>query len=354
MKHWDGWEKMCSEVPEFKLCHLNTMQKFTHEVLELPPYYEQKPCLTTQFLYWSKDKRAYDLDIRFIGVSSLKLEMYGDWQLHDIQIRAEAIEEIQFYVDDYEDKSISFYCERIEYLGVKENVEENLQRALKKWRTLIGMGAPKHTDLERVLEVLKDFTDRPVVAKLLLDATKHENIDVQDAAYEYLWYLGDPWVIKLACDGLKNDDVLRRITCIEILGRWGEDNVLPLLFDVVKKDVDSLVRCYAGEAIGAIGEDSDILALQQLFDTEEDDVAKIGILYGLELLGYRDFEGMCENLANDNYIVRIRAVLYLSNMALQDLLILEQTVEILKKHRDLEETVAGREAFDRALQELVG
>ncbi|WP_159103085.1 hypothetical protein [Paenilisteria weihenstephanensis] len=42
------------------------------------------------------------------------------------------------------------------------------------------------------------------------------------------------------------------------------------------------------------------------------------------------------------------------NMALQDLLILEQTVEILKKHRDLEETVAGREAFDRALQELVG
>ncbi|EUJ32674.1 HEAT repeat domain-containing protein [Listeria cornellensis] len=354
MKHWYGWEKMNSEVENFKLWRLNTIKKFTHELLELPPYFEQKPCLTTQFLYWTKERKAYDLEIRFIGVSSMKLDMFGEGYAGDIRIQPESIEDIQFYVEDYEDGSISFYCEAIEYLGMQENIEENFKHVLREWNRLAGMLEPAHAELDETLEILVDFIDRPVVANILLEGVTHENSDIRDSAYEYLWYLDDPRAFDIACAGLKNEDVLRRINCLEYLGRWGNTTIIPQILDMLENDEDPLVRCYAAEVIGYNEDEKMIPILQRLLQAEQDDVARIGILYALELSGHPELERIFDSLKNEYYIVRIRAVLYLTGIAWNNPAVFDSIVTILQEYRELEETVAAREAFDHALEELVG
>lgn len=354
MKHWYGWDKMNSEVEDFELWRLNTMKKFTHEILELPPYFEPKSCLTTQFLYWTKERKAYDLEIRFIGVSSMKLDMFGDWYVGNIQIQPNPVEDIQFYVDDYEDSSISFFCEAIEYLGVKENTEEIFRRALQEWNVLAGMLEPAHAELDETLEILVDFVDRPAVSNILLQGVTHENPDIRDSSYEYLWYLDDPRAFDIACAGLKNEDVLRRINCLEYLGRWGDETIIPQVLERLENDEDPLVRCYAAEVIGYNADENMIPILQRLLREEQDDVARIGMLYALDLSGHRELEQIFDSLKNDYYIVRIRAVLYLTGIALNDAAVFDSIVVILQKYRELEETVAAREAFDCALEKLVG
>lgn len=354
MKHWYGWDEMNSEIEDFELWRLKTMKKFTHEILELPPYFEQKPCLTTQFLYWTKERKAYDVEIRFIGVSSMKLDMFGDWHVEDIQIQPESFEDIQFYVDDYEDHSISFYCEAIEYLGMKENTEEKWRRALREWDVLTGMLEPAHAKLDETLEILVDFIDRPAVANILLQGVTHENPDVKDSAYEYLWYLDDPRAFDIACTGLKKEDTLRRINCLEYLGRWGDATIIPQMLDVLENDEDPLVRCYAAEVIGYQEDEKMIPILQGLLQAEQEDVARIGILYALALSGHPALEQIFDSLKNEDYIVRIRAVLYLTGIAWHDPAVFDSIVSILQEYRELEETVAAREAFDCALEELVG
>ncbi|KGL39176.1 HEAT repeat domain-containing protein [Listeria sp. SHR_NRA_18] len=354
MKHWYGWDEMNNEIEDFELWRLKTMKKFMYEVLELPPYYEQKPCLTTQFLYWTKERKAYDVEIRFIGVSSMKMDMFGDWHVEDIQIQPDPIEDIQFYVDDYEDHSISFYCEAIEYLGVKENTEEKWKRALREWNLLTGMLEPAHAKLDETLEILVDFIDRPAVANILLQGVTHENPDVKDSAYEYLWHLDDPRAFDIACAGLKKGDTLRRINCLEYLGRWGDATIIPQMLDVLESDEDPLVRCYAAEVIGYQEDEKMIPILQGLLQVEQEDVARIGILYALALSGTQVLEQIFDSLKNEDYIVRIRAALYLTGIAWNNPAVFDSIVAILQEYRELEETVAAREAFNRALEELVG
>ncbi|MBC1936835.1 HEAT repeat domain-containing protein [Listeria grandensis] len=351
MKHWRHWEEMQEAMPGFDGTYLEEMSTFSYEVLELPPYYDKKPCLTSVFLQLM-DGKMYDVSLRFIGVSSLKLDMHGDWLVGDIKISREPIEEIQFYVNDYEHGTMSFYCEEVEFLGVQESVEENLKRALTDFRILAGMVEPDCEEIVEALEVLKEFGERPVVAELLLQHVTHENQDIRDAVYEYLWYVDDPRTIGIACEGLQSEDALQRIKCLEILGKWGDGEVVPQLLAVLEKDGDALVRCYAAEAIGATANEATVSILQRLLLEEQDDVAKMGIVYGLERLGHRDLDLLFENLANDYYIVRIRIVLYLTEIALEDPRVLAAIVRVLKEYRDEEKTVAAREAFDRALEEL--
>lgn len=349
MKHWHGWEEMQKELRGFDGVYLDTMSKFSYEVLELPPYYDFKTCLTAVFLY-SVDGKMYDLTLRFIGINSLKMDT--DVGISDIQISPEQIEDIQFYVKDYEQGSVSFYCEAISYLGVEENTEENLKLALQKWRKLEKMVEPDRQEAVETLDMLVDFVDRPVVAEILLRSVVHENKDIRDIAYEYLWYLDDSRAFELACAGLKSEDVLRRINCLEYLAKWGHAGIVPQLLDRVENDDDELVRCYAAEAVGHNAETEAIPVLQRLLLQEQDDVAKIGMLYGLALLGYRDLDSFFENLQNDYYIVRIRATLYLTEIARDDATVLPSIVAKIKLCRELEETVAVKEALDYALGEL--
>ncbi|MBC1435315.1 HEAT repeat domain-containing protein [Listeria rocourtiae] len=349
MKHWDGWEEIREVLPSFDGVYLDTMSKFSYEVLELPPYYDSKVCLTAVFLY-SVDGKMYDLMLRFIGISSLKMDM--DVGFGDIQISPEQIEDIQFYVKDYEHGSVSFYCEAISYLGVEENTEESLKLALQKWRKLERMVEPDWQEVTETLDILVDFVDRPVVTEILLRSVVHENKGIRDSGYEYLWYLDDSRAFELACTGLKSEDALRRINCLEYLAKWGEAEIVPQLLDRVENDDDELVRCYAAEAVGHNAEAEAIPVLQRLLLQEQDDVAKIGMLYGLALLGYRELDSFFENLQNDYYIVRIRAALYLTEIARDDATVLPSIVAKLKLCRELEETVAVREALDYALDEL--
>lgn len=184
MKHWHDWERMQEELPGMQVQYFDTMLRFSHGYLELPPYYERKACLTAVFLE-ELDGKAYDVTLRFIGVRSLKLDMYFEY-LRDIEISSEEIEDIHFYVHDYEHGGISFYCEEIAYIGAQENVEENLQLALSRWKQLVQMEWPNEDALGKAFKDLAVFADRPMVADLLRKSVTHENVMVRRLGYQYL------------------------------------------------------------------------------------------------------------------------------------------------------------------------
>ncbi|MBC1372776.1 hypothetical protein HB847_10405 [Listeria booriae] len=184
MKHWHDWERMQEELPGMQVQHFDTMLHFSHGYLELPPYYERKACLTAVFLE-ELDGKAYDVTLRFIGVRSLKLDMYFEY-LRDIEISPEEIEDIHFYVHDYEHDGISFYCEEIAYIGAQENVEENLQLALSCWTQLVQMEGPGEDALGKAFEDLAVFANQPMVADLLRKSVTHENAMIRRLGNQYL------------------------------------------------------------------------------------------------------------------------------------------------------------------------
>ncbi|MBC1887825.1 hypothetical protein HCA63_05590 [Listeria booriae] len=184
MKHWRDWERMQEELPGMQVRHFDTMLHFSHDYLELPPYYERKACLTSVFLE-EIDGKAYDVTLRFIGVCSLKLDMHFEY-LGDIEISPEEIEDIHFYVHDYEHSEISFYCEEIAYIEAKENVEENLQLALSRWKQLVQMERPDEDALGKAFKDLAFFVDRPMVADLLSRSVTHENAMIRRLGYQYM------------------------------------------------------------------------------------------------------------------------------------------------------------------------
>lgn len=129
--------------------------------------------------------KAYDVTLRFIGVCSLKLDMHFEY-LGDIEISPEQIEDIHFYVHDYEHGGISFYCEAIAYIGAKENVEENLQLALSRWKQLMQMERTDEDALGKAFKDLAVFANRPMVADLLRKSVTHGNAMIRRLGYQYM------------------------------------------------------------------------------------------------------------------------------------------------------------------------
>ncbi|MBC2159203.1 hypothetical protein HCB21_05415 [Listeria booriae] len=184
MKHWRDWERMQEELPGMQVRYFGTMLRFSHDYLELPPYYKRKACLTSVFLE-EIDGKAYDVTLRFVGVCSLKLDMHFEY-LGDIEISPEEIEDIHFYVHDYEHGGISFYCEEIAYIGAQENVEENLQLALSRWKQLVQMERTDEDALGKAFKDLAVFANRPMVADLLRKSVTHENAMIRRLGYQYM------------------------------------------------------------------------------------------------------------------------------------------------------------------------
>jgi HEAT repeat protein len=154
--------------------------------------------------------------------------------------------------------------------------------------------------------------------------------------------------------GLLNDEAeLVRIEAIETAFWLGGTKSLKYLLEKLH-DKSELVRSYAGTFIGMIGDKTAIQFLENALKRERNTAAKTGLWEGLYRLGQEDrlFE-LVSLLKTRKYIIRCNVANKLERLQIKEH---NQAfiIDSLKSALDIENTVAAREAIERALLKLKG
>ncbi len=113
-------EKIQKQIPDFDINHLKQINEF-HYFKEYNEYYDLINCIVMQIPYESLNLQA-DIHLKFTNVSSVQikdLELTNDDYLFlDIQLLDRGWENLNYFVEDYEEQYFSFYCETVQVIQV--------------------------------------------------------------------------------------------------------------------------------------------------------------------------------------------------------------------------------------------
>lgn len=192
--------------------------------------------------------------------------------------------------------------------------------------------------------------------KRLLELTQSPYYSIRMEALErceVLFYEKDYKDVALqrTFEGLKDEDDLVRITCIENLMFWEYDKAIPEIRKTLW-DLDQTVRIFSAEALAQFGDKKSIPTLEKLLEKAEDDFEKGAFLFALYDLGEKKyFEPLINIIHSDYYIAKIRfANVYVPKIVNKDNrdMILGLLIAALKK----DEPVSVVEALKNAVQDL--
>jgi len=134
------------------------------------------------------------------------------------------------------------------------------------------------------IEVLPNCGEKSALS-IIVKGLNDPNSEVRMRAAEALGILSSNGTIPKSLIGLLSDkDVLVRVAAAESLGLVGNPRAVPALRHSLH-DKSSLVRRYVAGAIGKIGDKQDVDLLKTTLNREQDDIARIGILEALYVLG---------------------------------------------------------------------
>ena len=107
---------------------------------------------------------------------------------------------------------------------------------------------------------------------------------------------------------LEDEDELVRINAAEYLGNSGSKSMTKLLLEKLN-DTSELVRSYAATALGQIGQKETIPKIRKRLSKEKSELAKVGLLEALYLLGIgSSMNVLISLLGSRNYQVRCSVV----------------------------------------------
>ncbi|TYS36733.1 hypothetical protein [Bacillus pumilus] len=117
---WFLDEKVQKQILDFDTNHLKQINEF-HYFKEYNEYYDLINCIVLHIPYESSNLQA-DIHLKFTNVSSVQikdLELTNDDYLFlDIQLLDRGWENLNYFVEDYEEQYFSFYCETVQVIQV--------------------------------------------------------------------------------------------------------------------------------------------------------------------------------------------------------------------------------------------
>ncbi|MGX9291404.1 hypothetical protein ACSLGF_09295 [Bacillus sp. A015] len=115
---WFLDEKIQNQIPDFDVIHLNQINEF-HYFKEYNEHYDLINCIALHIPYESATHQA-DIHLKFTNVSSVQikdLDLTNDSSLFlNIQPLDRDWENINYFIEDFEEQSFSFYCQMIQVI----------------------------------------------------------------------------------------------------------------------------------------------------------------------------------------------------------------------------------------------
>jgi len=150
---------------------------------------------------------------------------------------------------------------------------------------------------------------------------------------------------------LKDSDSVVRAQAIESLGLVGDTSAIPKIVPLLL-DSEPFVRSYAASTIGEFGDRSYAKRLRQSLKCEKNELAMVGLLTGLFMLGERIvFQRILELLSSSDYHVRCSVANALEILALSK----EEArlaIDALAEARRRPIAAADRSTANRVLKKL--
>ncbi|MGD6977471.1 hypothetical protein [Bacillus altitudinis] len=117
---WFLNEKIQKQIPDFNISHLKQINE-SHYFKEYNEHYGLINCINLHILYESATHKA-DIRLKFTSVSSVQikgLELTNDDHIIlNIQFLDRGWENLNYFVEDYEEQYFSFYCETVQVIQV--------------------------------------------------------------------------------------------------------------------------------------------------------------------------------------------------------------------------------------------
>ncbi|PRS80480.1 MULTISPECIES: hypothetical protein [unclassified Bacillus (in: firmicutes)] len=120
---WFLDEKIQKQIPDFDINHLKQINEF-HYFKEYNEHYDLINCIVLQISYESATQQA-EIHLKFTNVSSVQikdLDLTNDSSLYlNIEPLNRGWENINYFVEDYEEDYFSFYCQTVQVIQVVSN-----------------------------------------------------------------------------------------------------------------------------------------------------------------------------------------------------------------------------------------
>ncbi|QSX23703.1 HEAT repeat domain-containing protein [Priestia megaterium] len=191
------------------------------------------------------------------------------------------------------------------------------------------------------IEALSEFNKIDKAKKTLINLLKDQDEEVRYYAIESLSCFNDQDVCHTALKSLNDEYYLVRITSLEILSECRyllKNEIIPHVSRCLD-DKNAIVRSYAAETLGKIGDKGIIPLLKEKSFTEKRNLGRLGIYTGLYLLGEKAYlQQIFELLKVKSYKVRCATVNTL--VAIADKENLQEIKTILNLALNREETWA--------------
>ncbi|WP_345807888.1 hypothetical protein [Bacillus pumilus] len=120
---WFLDEKIQKQIPDFNINYLKQINEF-HYFKEYNEHYDLINCIVLHIPYESPNLQA-DIHLKFTNVASVQiknLELTNDDHiLLDIQFLDRGWENLNYFVEDFEEQYFSFYCQTVQVIQVVSN-----------------------------------------------------------------------------------------------------------------------------------------------------------------------------------------------------------------------------------------